>query len=266
MPWIAVPALLLGLRDRVDRGRLLWGFTLGTAGSTGVSFLTDVEGAQASHNVWALLGGVIFNVANLLLVAAIEIAGLAVAFPVGIGLALVIGAGSSYILAPHGNPAMLFGGIALVVGAIVCDAVAYRLREQEHQATSRRGVGISLIAGLLMGTFYPFVSRAMTGADAPGPYATSFFFVIGVAALRHSVQLSLNAQAARCPEPRIHGGFYSSSRPVAWVGNIGRRDLVHCRGLQLCRIPSPHCWARGFLLHWARGHDGFRRVGCLHLA
>ena len=81
-------------------GALLWGFTLGSVGSTGTSFLADVEAAQASHIVWALVGGVIFNVANLLLVAAIEIAGLAVAFPVGIGLALVIGAGSSYIWLP----------------------------------------------------------------------------------------------------------------------------------------------------------------------
>ena len=75
----------------------------------------------------------------------------------------------------------IFYGVGLlVVAAIVCDAVAYRLREREHQATSRRGVVISLIAGLLMGTFYPFVSRAMTGAGAPGPYATSLYFVIGV--------------------------------------------------------------------------------------
>ena len=136
-------------------GALLWGFTLGMAGSTGPSFLPDVEAAKASHIIWALVGGVIFNVANLLLVAAIEIAGLAVAFPVGIGLALVIGAAGSYILAPHGNPAMLFGGIALVVAAIVCDSIAYRLREREHQATSRRGVVISLIAGLLMRTSIP---------------------------------------------------------------------------------------------------------------
>src|SRR6202012_5252716 len=134
-------------------GALLWGLTLGSIGSTGTSLLADVEAAQSSHIVWALVGGVIFNVANLLLVAAIEIAGLAVAFPVGIGLALVIGAGSSYLLAPHGNPAMLFGGIILVVAAMVCDSTAYRLRKRKHQATSRRGVVISLIAGLLMGTF-----------------------------------------------------------------------------------------------------------------
>ena len=161
-------------------GALLWGLTLGTAGATGWSFAADLAATDAAHIGFALVGGVLFNVANLLLVAAIEIAGLAVAFPVGIGLALIIGAVSSYMLSPHGNPLMLFGGITLVVAAIVCDAIAYRLRESEHQATSRRGVVVSLIAGLLMGTFYPFVSRAMTGAGAPGPYATSFYFVIGV--------------------------------------------------------------------------------------
>ena len=88
--------------------------------------------------VWSLIGGVIFNAANLLLVAAIEIAGLAVAFPVGIGLALVVGAVSSYLLSPQGNPRLLFGGIALVVGAIACDAIAYKVRESQHRAMSRR--------------------------------------------------------------------------------------------------------------------------------
>src|ERR1700734_2848080 len=112
---------------------LIWGFTLGSMGGVGRPFVADLLAADSSHIALAVTGGVLFNVANLLLVAAIEIAGLAVAFPVGIGLALVIGAGSSYILAPHGNPAMLFGGIVLVVGAIVCDAIAYRLRESEQQ-------------------------------------------------------------------------------------------------------------------------------------
>lgn len=162
-------------------GTLLWGITLGSNGDAGRSFFADIAHADTFHLTMALIGGITFNVANLLLVAAIDIAGLAVAFPVGIGLALVIGAVSGYIIDAQGNPLLLFGGIALVVAAIVCDAVAYRLRESEKKATSIRGVVISLIAGLLMGTFYPFVSKAMKGVDAPGPYATSFFFAIGVA-------------------------------------------------------------------------------------
>jgi glucose uptake protein len=162
-------------------GALLWGSTLGSLGAVGRSFYADVAHSGGHTILLAMVGGAIFNVANLLLVAAIDIAGLAVAFPVGIGLALVVGAVSTYIISPTGNPFLLFGGIALVVAAIVLDAIAYRLRETERAAMSRRGIVISLIAGLLMGTFYPFVSKAMVGEDAPGPYAALLFFALGVA-------------------------------------------------------------------------------------
>lgn len=160
---------------------LLWGLTLGSSGGPGKPFLADLLHAGPSHILFAMVGGVIFNAANLLLVAAIDIAGLAVAFPVGIGLALVVGAVSSYMLSPSGNPILLFGGIALVVAAILFDAIAYRLRETLHPSPSKGGIIISLIAGLLMGSFYPFVSKGMTGNDAPGPYAITLFFVLGVA-------------------------------------------------------------------------------------
>lgn len=162
-------------------GAVAWGLTLGSAGVIGPSFVADVTHAARHNILLALVGGIDFNVANLLLVAAIDVAGLAVAFPVGIGLALVVGAVSSYLLAPKGNPLMLFVGVALVVAAIVCDAAAYRAREATKQSAGKRGILLSLAAGLLMGTFYPFVSRAMAGDNAPGPYATSFFFTLGVA-------------------------------------------------------------------------------------
>src|SRR5580704_755615 len=162
-------------------GAILWGVTLGSLGTAGRSFIADIAHSGVYPILLAMVGGAIFNVANLLLVAAIDIAGLAVAFPIGIGLALVVGAVSSYIISPKGNPLLLFGGIALVVAAIVLDAIAYRLRETERAAMSRRGIVISLIAGLLMGTFYPFVSKAMVGEDAPGPYAALLFFALGVA-------------------------------------------------------------------------------------
>src|ERR1700722_12497617 len=127
-------------------GALAWGLTFGSFGSTGAPFLRDLVNASSHAVLLAMASGVIFNIANLLLVAAIEIAGLAVAFPLGIGVALIVGAVSNYILTPKGNPFLLFGGVALVVCAIVFDAIAYRLREADQPKASRRGLIISLVS------------------------------------------------------------------------------------------------------------------------
>lgn len=162
-------------------GAAVWGMTLGSVGLTGKPFLHDVATTSLHSLLLAFAGGVVFNIANLLLVAAIDIAGLAVAFPVGIGLALVVGAVSNYIISPKGNPIFLFGGIALVVGAIVLDAMAYRERDGGRRKSTRRGLIISLLSGLLMGSFYPLVSKAMNGERSTGPYAATLFFVVGVA-------------------------------------------------------------------------------------
>jgi glucose uptake protein len=207
---------------------LLWGFTLGSSGDVGRPFLADMLHTGPSHILFAMAGGVIFNAANLLLVAAIDIAGLAVAFPVGIGLALVVGAISSYLLSPNGNPIMLFGGIALVVAAIVFDAIAYRLRETLHPSLSRRGVIISLIAGLLMGSFYPFVSKAMTGEDAPGPYAITFFFVLGVALCAVPFNFLLMRRPLVGSEPVSMSDYWKARRPWHLWGIAG--GAIWCSG------------------------------------
>ncbi|HEY4048607.1 MAG TPA: GRP family sugar transporter [Acidobacteriaceae bacterium] len=217
-------------------GTLLLGLTLGALGQTGRSFLQDISGSSIHHIGPAVTGGIIFNLANLLLVAAIDIAGLAVAFPVGIGLALIVGAVSSYVLAPAGNPLMLFGGIALVVTAIVLDAAAYRMREAERQSIRVNGVVLSLVAGLLMGCFYPFVSRAMSGDGAPGPYATSFFFALGVGACA----LVANSVLMRHPldgKPPVSIKAYLAA-PKSWHawGVLG--GLIWCTGAVLNFIAS----------------------------
>src|ERR1700743_3717369 len=217
-------------------GALLWGLTLGTAGATGRSFAVDLAATDATHIGFALVGGVLFNVANLLLVAAIDIAGLAVAFPIGIGLALVIGAVSSYLLSPGGNPWMLFGGIALVVAAIICDAVAYRLREAEPAALSRRRVVISLISGLLMGCFYPFVSRSMSGTGAPGPYAASLFFVLGVAVCAVSVNLLLMRRPLDGREPVAMRAYVAARGSWHLWGVLG--GVIWCTGATLTFVAS----------------------------
>jgi glucose uptake protein len=161
-------------------GAVLLGLTAGSFGHSGSHFPAAIAQTNSSRMIWAMCGGAIFNVANLLLVAAIDVAGLAVAFPVGIGLALVVGAVSSYLVSPAANPLLLFGGVALVVLAIIVDAAAYRKREATAKATTTRGIVLSLVAGILMGSFYPLVAHAMRSPDSPGPYAIAFYFAIGV--------------------------------------------------------------------------------------
>src|SRR5277367_6293373 len=220
-------------------GALAWGLTLGsmgTSGSLGLSFFADIAHAGQSNILWAILGGVIFNIANLLLVAAIDIAGLAVAFPVGIGIALVVGAVSSYLLAPKGNPLMLFAGVALVVAAIICDAAAYRAREATKQSAGKRGIVLSLAAGLLMGTFYPFVSRAMSGDGAPGPYAVSFFFTLGVALCAIPLNYLLMRKPLDGKSPVSMAGYFQAKPIWHLWGIVG--GVIWCTGATLNFVAS----------------------------
>jgi glucose uptake protein len=162
---------------------LLLGLTFGSLGPVGRACLADIVQAPLTSLWLAACGGVVFNVANLLLVAAIDIAGLAVAFPIGIGLALIVGSVWSYLVSPTGNPFLLFGGVGLVTVAIVLDAAAYRNRERNTPAATTRGIVLSLVAGVLMGSFYPLVARAMTSHDGTmqlGPYAAAVLFSLGV--------------------------------------------------------------------------------------
>jgi len=160
--------------------------TLGAHGSVGRSAVEDLHQASWASARSALWGGAIFNLANILLVAAIDIAGMAVAFPVGIGIALVLGVLVNYIEHPLGNPALLFGGVLLVVLAIILDAVAYRKLPGGAAGISTKGLVLSLACGVTMGFFYRFVAAAMYPDFAVpqpgklGPYAAVFVFAIGV--------------------------------------------------------------------------------------
>src|SRR3982751_6287213 len=127
---------------------LVFAFTLGSNGSGGRSFIADISQADTGNIFSAVIGGVIFNAANILLVAAIAIAGMAVAFPVGIGLALVIGVVVNYIDNPVGNKSLLFGGVALIVVAIVLNANAYRKMQSGNSNASSKGLILSIVAGV----------------------------------------------------------------------------------------------------------------------
>ena len=161
-------------------------FTIGSIGDEGRSFLADISQASPDALVSALLGGAVFNLANILLVVAIDIAGLAVAFPVGIGLALVIGVVTNYLATPVGDALLLFLGVGLVTLAIVVDAVIYRRLPSDGSQSVGKGLGISIIAGISMGFFYRFVAASMSMDFAnpePGlmtPYSAGVVFSVGL--------------------------------------------------------------------------------------
>jgi len=140
---------------------LLLALTMGSYGAEGRGFFDDLGQADPGMIWSALLGGIIFNFANILLVAAIDIAGMAVAFPVGIGIALTQGVFVNYIAKPQGNPLVLFIGVALVVVAIIFDAVAYKRLQTGAKKSITKGLVLSVVAGIAMGFFYRFVADSM---------------------------------------------------------------------------------------------------------
>jgi len=144
---------------------LLLAFTLGSTGSGGRGFLADLDQADSKWLGSAFLGGVIFNLSNILLVAAIDIAGMAVAFPIGVGLALVLGVITTYVAKPEGNAPMLALGVAAVVVAVVLDALAYKKLASAGKKTPVKGIVLSVVAGVLMGFFYSFVAQTMGKID-----------------------------------------------------------------------------------------------------
>lgn len=206
---------------------LVWGFTFGSVNGGTSAFLQNLARADCSHWLLAIAGGVIFNVANLLLVASIDLAGMAVAFPVGIGLALIVGVILDYIIQPVGNPLFIFGGVVLVATAILLDALAYRRREANN-AVSTRGVILSIISGLLMGTFYPFVAKSTLGEHSLGPYAVAFVFALGVAICSLPVNSWLMGHSLTNEKPTSFKEYRQARRSWHFWGVVG--GAIWCTG------------------------------------
>jgi glucose uptake protein len=170
---------------------LLFGLTFGSVGDKGMGFISSISQASTSSIINPIIGGIIFNLSNILLVAAIAIAGMAIAFPVGVGLCMVLGVLINYIATPVGDPIFLFLGVGIVVVAIILDALAYKKLSASNMKTPTKGIVLSVVAGFLMAWFFRFVASAIAvdpEMTAPGlseagkltPYAAFFFFVIGI--------------------------------------------------------------------------------------
>lgn len=202
-------------------------FTLGSMGETGRGFVADLQQATGRAIMFALLGGIVFNLANILLVAAIDIAGMAVAFPIGIGIALVEGVIINYIAKPEGNPVLLFAGMGAIAVAIVLDALAYGKLPSEGQKTPTKGIVISVIAGILMGLFYYLVAASLVGdysapeAGKLGPYAAVVIFSVGLF-LSNFIFNSIVMAKPFVGEPVSYGDYFRKGSPkLHLIGLVG---------------------------------------------
>ncbi len=158
---------------------LILAFTMGSTGNDADSFLNNVHSADTSNIVSIMVGGAIFNLANLLLVAAIDMAGLAIAFPVSIGIALVVGVISSYALQPKGNAMLLAAGVLCAFIAVILDGKAYGSLAIAGRSISKKSIIVCVISGVLMGLWAPFATRAMTHGNPLGPYSIAVFLTLG---------------------------------------------------------------------------------------
>jgi len=221
---------------------LLLAFTLGSVGEEGRAFLDDVKQADTSNILSAFAGGIIFNLANILLVAAIAIAGMSVAFPVGIGIALVLGVVVNYISNPQGNPVLIFGGVALIALAIVLNARAYqKLQTNSATGVSRKGLILSVVSGCLMGLFYKYVAGSMvTNFNVPDagkltPYTALVIFAIGIV-ISSFLFNSLQMKRPFIGTPVSFTDYFKGITKDHLIGILG--GVIWCVGMSLSIIAS----------------------------
>lgn len=231
----------------------LLGITIGSSGEYGRGFFEDM-GQTGSGALWsAFLGGVVFNIANLLLVAAIDIAGMAVAFPVGIGIALVLGVLVNYVAVPVGDPFLLFAGVILVTIAIVLDAKAYK-RMSRGVSVSSKGLWISVVAGVLMGFYFRFVAAAVATdfadpqAGLMTPYSAVFVFSIGVFLSSFLWNTYFMYRPFKGPAVSFRDYFVKGSTRLHLIGILG--GVIWCIGMSFSMIASEQA---GFAISYGLG-------------
>jgi glucose uptake protein len=197
---------------------VLFALTLGSVGAAGQGVATNLAQAEPGPLANAFVSGALFNAANLLLVVAIDAAGMAVAVPVGVGLALVIGTVGSYVQAPRGDPLLLSAGVGAVLLAMGMSALAYSRLPRQPGGGVARGLLFAVGAGCLMGFFYPQLVRAISPEFqsqpiAPGmltPYGALVLFGLGVVSSNAVVNtIAMRARGARYADylrgrPRVH--------------------------------------------------------------
>jgi glucose uptake protein len=199
---------------------LILAFTMGSTGNDANSFLNNVHSADTTNIVSTMVGGAIFNLANLLLVAAIDMAGLAIAFPVAIGIALVVGTVLSYGLQPKGNVMFLGLGVVCAFIAVILDGKAYGSLASAGRSVSRKSIVICVISGILMGLWNPFVAYGATRGNALSPYSSVVFLTLG-ALLSCFIWNLYFMKKPLVGEPVSFSGFFSGHASGHVLGLLG---------------------------------------------
>ena len=216
---------------------LVMALTLGSIGAHGRGFFQDVAQATGQALLLALLGGVVFNCYNLLLVSALDIAGIAVAFPIGVGLALVIGVAANYCLEPTGSAVLVFSGLACIVLAVLFDAVAYSRIPSQGSRDTRKGILVSLASSIFGGLFYFLVAASMAKIDKNhsmeagklGPYSAVVFFALGLV-LSNFVFNTLAMWKPFAGAPVPLGDYFRKGTPRLHAIGV-RGGLIWCVGM-----------------------------------
>jgi glucose uptake protein len=173
---------------------LILALTAGNLGFDGFNFRDDLMSAGKREWLFGFLGAVLFNFANMLMIAAVSVAGISLTFPVGFGFAFIVGSAISYATGPGVNPAFLFGGCALLALAVILNCSAFSrlgVLKHENQAragtakstrrpSSMQGIILAMLGGGLMGTFPPLLAKAQIVEIGLGPYSLMAIFGVGV--------------------------------------------------------------------------------------
>ena len=203
-------------------------FTLGSMGSTGMSAIENLQQASHAPVTRAIFSGALFDLANILLVVAIDTAGMSVAFPVGIGLALIIGTVASYLQMPKGDPLLLFSGVVLVLFAMIMSALAYSKLSGASRQGRMKGFGLQRNCRLPDGLFLPAapklnlptLQRKSDRARLSTPYTALFLFSIGLVASNVIVNTIFMKAGGK-----TYGQYFAGTMEASFRGRAGRRYL-----------------------------------------
>jgi glucose uptake protein len=199
---------------------LILALTMGNTGTDASNFWTNVHAADNSNIGYAMIAGAIFNLANLLLVAGIDMAGLSIAFPVSIGIALVVGVALTYLREPKGNAVMLGAGVLCAIVAVIMDGKAYGQLGGAGRAISRKSIVTCVVSGVLMGLWSPISTHAMRTGNSLGPYSLCVFFTFG-ALLSCFIWNIYFMRHPLVGEPVAFSGFFKAPASGHLLGLLG---------------------------------------------